>query len=415
MFRTLSRCRLCKGNSLDHIFVFPEVPLGNNLCKTSAAAKKAKKYPLSVLNCQTCGHYQLKYAVNPEILFATNYTYLSGVASSFREHFKNYVQWIEKNTALIKGDTVFDVGSNDGSCLSVFKKNGYKVVGVDPASRAAETANQNGIFTYNNFFNEETKDKILEHFGRPKLITSHNVLAHVDDLNNTFDLIRDILPDKGWLCFEVGYFRSVLENGMFDTIYHEHLDYHLCAPLTRHLSKNGFDIVKVETNEIQGGSLRLLCQKSTKGLISETVMNFISYENKFMHNNKQSLVDWQSTISEQMKSLARIVKKARLDGKKVIGYGAPTKAALMLELSGLSSEDIDLIVEDNPLKAGRYLPGTGIPILSTSTLTSYSADLIVVFAWNFFDEILAKLRDEFNFSGKVIKPCPRPEIIEVLS
>jgi SAM-dependent methyltransferase len=254
-FRLIEHCRLCGGGELARYVDFGDVPLGNNLQESADSASAALAYPLVLNRCGECGHFQLGHAVAPELLYATNYTYLSGIGASFVEHFKDYAEWAEANCNLPADALVVDVGSNDGTCLHAFQKRGYRVCGVDPALIASNIANENGIVTINAFFNADAVEKIEARHGKADFVTSHNVLAHVDDLAEVFRNIHALLKDDGYFAFEIGYFREVLSAGCFDTIYHEHLDYHHAAPLARHLSALGFDLLSLSVNSVQGGSL----------------------------------------------------------------------------------------------------------------------------------------------------------------
>lgn len=185
-FRFLNYCRLCGSNNLSSLINFGSVPLGNNLLENKKNALDADQFPLEVMCCLDCNHFQLNCAVDPEKLYATNYTYLSGVGLSFLKHIKSYVKWIENKTQISKSSIIVDIGSNDGTCLESFKEKGYKVCGVDPANLAVEISRQKGIYTIHNFFNEESFQEIINKFGKVDLITSQNVLAHVDDIRFTF-------------------------------------------------------------------------------------------------------------------------------------------------------------------------------------------------------------------------------------
>ena len=151
-YRLLERCRLCDSSNLELYFDFGAVPLGNNLAESRDDALIADTYPLSVNRCGACNHFQLSIAVAPEKLYATNYTYLSGVGKSFVLHFQKYAAWVQERCNLQTDALVVDIGSNDGTCLKQFKELGFRVCGVDPASLPANLANQAGIHTLNLFF-----------------------------------------------------------------------------------------------------------------------------------------------------------------------------------------------------------------------------------------------------------------------
>ena len=407
----IKKCRLCRSNLLVKIVNFGQVSLGNDLRSSKRSSMSTKKYPLNLVRCKSCSHFQLNFSVSPKKLYATNYTYLSGVAQSFVDHFKNYANWINKRCKLEKNSLILDVGSNDGSCLKEFKKKKLKVLGVDPAKVPSDIANKKGIKTINAFFDNKNVDMILKKYGQIDFITSHNVLAHIDNLSNVFENIHRLLKVNGYFCFEVGYFVKVLENNYFDTIYHEHLDYHHAKPLVLFLRKLGFSIINISTNNIQGGSLRILCKKTKKSKIYVQPKNFLSKEKKTIINNKKFIKNWDMHIKKNIKFFEKVIKNYAKKNKKILGYGAPTKATLLIKISNLKKNIISGIIEDNKLKVGRYMPQTDIPIISFNKKNIESCDVIIIFAWNFFIDIINRLKKNKISGITVIIPLPKVKVI----
>jgi len=403
----IKSCRLCTSNSLQKFVDFGNVPLGNNLNKSQKEAVAANTYPLRVNTCDKCGHFQLSHAVNPEILYANNYTYLSGTGASFREHFKSYANWATQTLRLDKGSLIVDIGSNDGTCLQYFQGKGCKVLGVDPALEPAKIAKKNGVETIVNFFNLKTALTIKSEYGQVDFITSHNVLAHVDNLMETFAAAKILLKEGGWFCFEVGYFRRVLENTLFDTIYHEHIDYHHASPLVSHLINLGFDVLEISENEVQGGSLRVLCRNSNNGTVQTEAAEFLRCEKKSVIYNSDFINEWSSNVHKTCRDIGSTVLRYKRAGKSIVGYGAPTKATLLMSLAKLSEENVDFVVEDNSLKVNRYLPGSGIQIRSPEELLVKRPDVLLIFAWNFADDIISRVRElGVNQALEIIAPLP---------
>lgn len=412
-YRKIDRCRLCGSTDIHDLIDFGEVALGNNLQDDRASALQAETYPLELRQCEDCGHFQLGHAVSPDRLYATNYTYLSGIGPSFIKHFGEYAQWAQQTTGLQPGSLIVDVGSNDGTALKAFKAMGHRVCGVDPASLAAGLANEAGIETLNSFFDSAAVDEIIDRHGQADFVTSHNVLAHVDDLAAVFANIRRLLKNGGFFCFEIGYFGEVLRSGCFDTIYHEHLDYHHAAPLVRHLTALGFDVVDLSVNAVQGGTLRLLMRKSEERTIEEQPALFLEQERSSVLYDSKFLAQWKAKIEAQMSDFRRIVDEYSSSDAVICGYGAPTKATLLMKVAGLGSDAVEFVAEDNPLKVGRFLPRSGVPIRETRALVDARPDVVVVFAWNFIDDIAHKLRAELGGKATLVVPLPELRTIQL--
>ncbi len=407
-------CRLCNSINLEKFINFGNVPIGNNLLNSKKKSFSVDKYPLKVLRCKKCNHFQLSYKVSPKTLYAKNYTYLSGVAPSFKKHFNQYVKWIVKKCNLKNKNLILDVGSNDGTCLQEFKKKNFNVIGVDPAKIPAKIANKKGINTINDFFNENSANKIKKKFGKVDFVTSHNVLAHIEENKEVFKNIYNILKQDGYFCFEVGYFLDVLRNNYFDTIYHEHLDYHHAYPLTKFLKKIGFSILNIETNKIQGGSIRILCKKESKNYIYDQAKNFLKKEKISIIFNKNFLSNWEKNVYGNCFNLNQLINEKINLGYNVIGYGAPTKAVLLSKLSKFDNNLLKLTVEDNRKKINKYIPGTNIKIIDARILKSLKPKFILLFAWNFYSDILKILKKKFKKDKIfIIIPLPKIKIIKL--
>ncbi len=409
-YKYISECRLCKNKELKDIINFKNVPLGNDYQIKKKSAINSTKFPLKVKQCNKCKHFQLSISVNPKILYRTNYTYLSGIGETFINHFRLYYEWIIKKTKLKKGSLVVDIGSNDGTCLSNFKKN-FKVCGVDPAKIPVQVANKKKIHTILSDFNENALEKILKKYGKAELVTSHNVLAHIDNNQSVFDNVYNLLKENGYFCFEVGYFYNVLKDNLFDTIYHEHLDYHHASPLVKFLIKKKFSVKNISTNNIQGGTIRILCKKEKNPNISEQTRRFINKENNKIHFKKNFLSNWQNKIEKNIFKLGKYINS--VDNKIVYGYGAPTKSSLLIKISKINHKRISYILEDNIYKVNRYLPNTAIKIKSTSFLNLSKPDIIVIFAWNFSKDILKKLKNYDIKGSTILIPLPKFKIIKL--
>ncbi len=404
MDKPIRKCRLCFSEQLEYLYNFGNIALGNNLLNNIADTLEVSKYPLAVQICNNCNHFQLTYSVDPNKLYATNYTYLSSIGASFVKHIEKFVEWIDHKCKISKGKFVLDIGSNDGTCLKEFKKIGYEVCGVDPAEVPAKLANKNGIFTFNDFFNDNVVCKIKKKFGRPYIITSQNALAHIDDLTGTFKRIYDLLEDGGYFVFEVGYFLTVLENNLFDTIYHEHLDYHHASPLVRYLDCLGFQVIHLKRVKSQGGSLRLLLRKNKTKIFFKEVKEFLEMENQSILYNRNFISSWLDKIKVQLDEVKKNVIKFKNAGYQIIGYGAPTKATLLLDFSNLGEQYLSFIIEDNNLKIDKFL-SNGIEIKSINHVPKNSKILILILAWNFADDIIKKLI-QLGIKSDIIVPLP---------
>ena len=410
-YKNITQCRLCDSKKIKQIYNFGLIPLGNNLQKFRLQSVNCKKYPLSLMQCSKCNHFQLSISVNPKILYAKNYTYLTGVTKTFKKHFSDYSNWIIKKCKIKKGSLILDIGSNDGTCLNYFKKNKMKVIGIDPAKKPSKIANTNGINTINNFFNKETSSRIKKKYGQFDFITSHNVLAHTENIQEIFLSIFDLLKEDAYFCFEIGYFKEVVKHNLFDTIYHEHLDYHHAKPLVKLLESIGFSIIDLSTNKIQGGTLRLLLQKRKLKTKIKKVDKFITQEEKFF--KKINIKNKFQNFKETLLKLNLLIRKEIGKNKSIYAYGSPTKASLLLINSKLNINMIKNSFEDNPLKCNKYIPGTDIKIMNTKKIKIDLGSVIIILAWNFSKEIEMRLKSQNIRNAKLFIPLPKVNIRKI--
>jgi SAM-dependent methyltransferase len=404
-YKKINYCRLCNSKKIKLIHNFGLIPLGNNLQGSILKSLKCQKYPLALKNCQECNHFQLSISVDPQILYAKNYTYLTGVTKAFRKHFFDYSKWVIKKCGLKKNSSILEIGSNDGTCLNFFKKNNMKVLGIDPANKPCAIANDKGIKTLNNFFNKRVANQIQKKFGKFHLITSHNVLAHTVNIKEIFESVFKILNQNAFFCFEIGYFKKVIEKNLFDTIYHEHLDYHHANPLIKVLKDIGFSILDISTNNIQGGTLRLLLQKNSKYIKTKKIKKFLLKEQIFFKkiDIKKKILDFNKILSQ----LNIQVMKEIENKKNIYAYGSPTKASLLLIISRLNKMIIKNSFEDNILKCNKYIPGTDIKIINTEKVKLKRNSIVIILAWNFVKEIIERLKKKNVKNIKLFIPLPK--------
>jgi len=405
-------CRMCGEESLTKVMSLTPTPPGNDFLTQEELGREEPVYPLDLYFCEACHHVQLGHVVDPQILYQKNYSYVSATSAHFVNHLKNYAVEMADRFRLQSGDLVADIGSNDGTCLSFFKEQGMSVVGVDPATDIAERATENGIETVADFFGYDLAVELREKYGAAKYITSHNACAHIDDLLDVVKGVEHWLAEDGVFVLEVGYLLDVYRNTWFDTIYHEHVDYHTVAPFEKLFARVGMELIAVDRISPQGGSIRVMVQKRGGAIERDSSVGaLIALEHDLGLDKAETLFKFDCKISQVRDKLQKLLSSLKEDGKTIAGFGAPTKATTLMAHFGLDETLLDFIVDDNPLKQGLFTPTTHIPVLSADELYERKPDYLLILAWNFAEPIMKmhqKYRDEV---GQFILPMPEPEII----
>ena len=154
----------------------------------------------------------------------------------------------------------------------------------------------------------------------------------------------------------------------------------------------GFDVIELKLVKAQGGSIRFLLKKTGNGKVYSQVKKFLSKEKLSCVNDRVFLKSWVEKIKINNNHFNNLINKKIKKGFSVIGYGAPTKATLLLHTANLGPDEISFIVDDNALKIDKYLQN-GVIIKSFKELKKIKGKiLIVILAWNFYEDIINKLK-----------------------
>lgn len=397
MFRTLTNCRLCSGEFFQKTLRLKSTPPANELYKSKDEARAAEKFPLEVVMCQKCRHVQLKQIVSPKRLF-DDYVYKSGTSRFFNDHFEKLASTL---VAEFKVDNyVLEVGSNDGILLASLAKRGIKSIGIEPSSFLAKECVNNNLNVYNSYLDSKVVAEIIQSHGHASIVLGNNVFAHIDDMRTAFKNVFDLLGNSGVFIFEVAHFKYILMDGLFDTIYHEHMSYHTAIALEKFALETGFKLFRIEEIPSHGGSLRFYLSKDKDQLIDQSVEKIINEEVNLGLNEVEVLSLIEEKINNTKLATDIMLKEIGVTPNEVfVGYGAPAKVVTFL--AQMDMEDMDLIgiIEDNIDKQSKYLPGSGFAInsleeIQRSIIKNGSKELCInflIFPWNLKSEIIEKL------------------------
>ena len=386
-------------------------PPANDFRSKDAFTSIQEAFPLELRLCDACGHVQLAHVVDPESLF-TDYVYVSGTSSSFVSHFKSYAGAAWQSAGADNGDLVVDIGSNDGTLLKAFKTLGASVRGIDPARKIAQAATEAGIPTQCAFFSLDIAKSIRHEIGQARIITANNVCAHIDDLQSVVAAVSLLLADDGVFAFEVSYLLDVLGKTLFDTIYHEHLDYHAITPLIPFFKQHGLTVFNAERVSSHGGSIRVFTAPKDSGRKpTRALQELLEAEETAQLFSLDTYHRFEEKISRAGRQLRKTIAESRKAGRKMAGYGAPAKATTLMHQFGLGRNDMAYIVDDSPWKQGLYSPGINVPIVPASHLTSHPVDDLLVLAWNFAEPIIENNRAFLDAGGRFIIPLPKLQVV----
>ena len=404
-------CRICFGKKFTLIHKYTDVPIGEEFLKKKELKNKIQKlYPLELYRCNSCGLFQLLHVINPKILYKS-YLYQSKTSSYLKRHFFNYSNKVIKYCNLKNSDLVLDVGSNDGTLLNFFKKKKLKVLGIEPAKKISQIANKNKIKTINSFFDARVSSKIINQFGRPKVICANNVFANIDNIKNWMEQVDRLLDKNGFFVFESYYLLDLVKNSVFDFIYHEHLSAFSIKPIIYLSKKYNFKLVRVEKVNTKGGSLRYYLVKSENKLKEDySVKTLYDEEINFGLYKKNVYNILFRQINYTKNKLLNFLNKKKNQNIKLIAFGASITCITLMHQFNLQNKILSLY-DDNKIKDGMFSPYSHIPVYHSKKMTITKNNIILILAWRFQKEILKKYYTKFKKAKYIVQVMPKFKII----
>lgn len=395
-YRELQACRICSGEFARTSLKLVDTPLANELYSSKAESLAAQTFPLEVVICELCKHVQLKHIVSPRRLF-DNYVYRSGTSKFFNAHFTSLAKFISNKLSGGSG-LVVEVGSNDGFLLGELKKENLRAVGIEPSDTLVRHSRGIGLEVKQGYLDNDIVESILNELGPTDVVVGNNVFAHIDDLVSAFQLVERLLKDEGLFIFEVADFAKLVETGIFDTIYHEHMSYHTVLGLMKLSELSGFRVIDVFEIAPHGGSLRIVLAKiQSSHTASSRVDSRIDYERENQLDSPAAFRKIDHDIKKRKLELQNLL--LGLTNNQLIGYGAPAKLVTFAYQMDLKSDQIDYVIDDNELKQGSFIPGMGYEIIPTSRVNEILLEgmrienlSILIFPWNLSGEIVDKMK-----------------------
>lgn len=405
-------CRFC-STPLKHTFIdLGMSPLSNSYLKKEELCNKESFYPLHAYVCEKCFLVQLEEFETPDRIFS-DYAYFSSFSESWLKHAEQYTQMISAKLSLGESSNVIEIASNDGYLLQYFKLKNIPVLGIEPAANVAEVAKQKGIPTMVEFFGEKLANELKGKGLLADLIIGNNVLAHVPNINDFVKGLKIALKPYGTITIEFPHLLRLIQNNQFDTIYHEHFSYLSFTTVQTIFEAHGLKIFDVDELLTHGGSLRIYaCNiEETDRFMSKNVLELLTEEEKCGFKSIGTYTAFNESIKVTKRQLLQFLIRAKNEGKKIAGYGAPAKGNTLLNFCGIRCDFIDFTVDRSPYKQGLYLPGTHIPVFSPEKIKDEKPDYVLLLPWNLKDEIVNQMSFIREWGGRFIIPIPQLEVI----
>ena len=405
-------CRFCSAPLRVSFANLGMQPPSNSYVKPQDANRMEKFYPLHAYVCEQCKLVQLEEFETPDEIFS-DYLYFSSYSDSWLQHAKAYAQKMIGRFGLDASSKVVEIASNDGYLLRWFVERGVPVLGVEPAANVAEVARKIGVPSEVAFFGRATAERLKAEGHAADLTAANNVLAHVPDINDFVEGFRVLLKPHGVATFEFPHLLRLIEHNQFDTIYHEHFSYISFLTAERIFAAHGLTLYDVEELPTHGGSLRLYARHAANDALAVTpaVERMKEMERAAGLDDLDVYRRFAAKVVDTKCAVLDFFLRARREGKRVAGYGAPAKGNTLLNYCGVGPELLSFTVDRSPYKQNMLLPGVHIPVLAPEAIFEEKPAYVLILPWNLRDEIVEKMSGIRAWGGKFVLPIPEVMVL----
>ena len=387
----------------------------SNAYLTKLTMRRPEKwFPLKVLVCESCWLVQAEAYSRAAELFNDEYAYFSSFSAIWLAHAEQYLQAVVQRFGLNNSSHVVEVASNDGYLLQYVRQRGIPCLGIEPTAGTAAAARLKGIETLEEFFGVDLAQRLADRGRQADLMVANNVLAHVPDINDFVKGFAILLKPHGVATFEFPHLMQLIEQKQFDTIYHEHFSYLSFRTVHQIFRTNGLSVFDVEELDTHGGSLRVFAQRSDAGTqaVSGKVAHLLEREAAAGMNKAAYYRGFQEQANKVKNDFLVFLLEAARQGKTVAAYGAAAKGNTLLNYAGIRPDLLPYVVDKNPNKQGKYLPGSRIPIVSEDHLRKQRPDYVVILPWNLKAEIMEQLSYVRDWGGRFVTAVPELQIVK---
>lgn len=413
VYKTIGSCRICGAPELTTVIDLGEQYIATHFVAGAVPDFLESRYPLELVRCtgpKGCGLVQLRHSVSPSVLYF-DYGYRSGINQSMRDNLADITAKVEDTVKLRPGDTVLDIGCNDGTLLCSYQTAGLDKIGVDPSANVLALAREKGLDVVNNYFSAAVYDE-----ARPgkqaKVVTS---IAMFYDLERPGDFVRDVasvMADDGVWVIELSYLPFMLQTNSFDTICHEHLEYYSLSTIEWLLDKEGLGVQRTEFNSINGGSVRLFIRRKPAIIEQDAAVESARKSEKELGlRDEETYLSFRENVARVREDLRRLLHETKERKETVYIYGASTKGNTILQFCGIDKELVPKAADRNPDKWGRHTLGTNIEIISEEQARAERPNYFLALPWHFFDEFKEREEPFLRRGGKFILPLPEVRVI----
>lgn len=407
------KCRHCQADLTLSLIDLGAAPPSNAYLNQQTLHTPEKYFPLRVLVCTECWLVQTEDYAGADELFSADYAYFSSFSSTWLTHAEQYVANMTKRFALNKNSHIVEVAANDGYLLQYAKACGIPCLGIEPTTSTADAARAKGIEIVEAFFSLKLAEQLVAQGKQSDLTAANNVLAHVPDINDFVQGFAALLKPAGVATFEFPHLLRLVSENQFDTIYHEHYSYLSLTAVKQIFERNGLSVFDVEELPTHGGSLRIYAQRKDTSVRAQgrNVAKLLERETAAGMNSPAFYAGFQAKANKVKNDLLMFLIEAQRAGKTVAGYGAAAKGNTLLNYAGVRPDLLPYVVDRNPAKQDKFLPGCRIPIVAEAYLKQNQPDYVLILPWNLRTEVVEQLAYIREWGGQFVTAVPDIKIV----
>lgn len=405
-------CRFCNAPLTATFADLGMSPPSNSFLTADQLNAMERFYPLHAWVCEACKLVQLEEFETPQEIFS-EYAYFSSYSESWLKHAERYVEMMIARFGFNPQSQVVEIASNDGYLLQYFKQRNIPVLGVEPAANVAKVAlEQHGVPSLIKFFGVATAKQMIETGPRADLLLGNNVLAHVPDINDFVAGLKLLLKPDGIITMEFPHLLQLIEHNQFDTIYHEHFSYLSFFTVEKIFARAGLKLFDVEALPTHGGSIRIFAAHAESARPFESRVDAMrALEREHGLESMAAYLALGEKVKETKRRFLEFLTNAKRANKTIAAYGAAAKGNTLLNYCGIRADFIDYVVDKNPYKQNRFLPGSHIPIYGPEKLAETKPDYVLILPWNIKDEVMQQMQHIRSWGGQFVVAIPTVRVL----
>ncbi len=408
----LERCQITGSTDLNLVIDLGHQPPCDSLLTKDMLDKPEATYPLRLYHCPESGLAQLDYVIDGSIVYHPEYPYRSGISKPLEIYQRAFADDIAKKFGLEKSSLCVDIGSNDGTLLTGFKRHGFRVLGIEPTNIAKIAREENKIDTIQSFFTEKLAKEVVRDNGHARIVTMTNVFAHMAPLGEVMRGLVELLDKNGVFITESHYLLDVLEKNQFDTVYHEHIRTYSLKSLVKLFPQYGLEVFDVQRAERYGGNIRAYVGRKGVYPVAPAVSELLAVEDAAKLHEPASWDSFRNRVLDNRDRMMEFIFDVRSKGQVVVGNSCPGRSSTLLNFYGITNDLMPYIGElHNSLKLGMYLPGKHIPIVDNRRIRAEQPDYLILLSWHYQEPIVKRLREE-GVTSKLVVPLPEFRVLD---